>query len=128
MKGTTMQFTRFIVKNGKLMNRTRFNLSNKPQLEWDFAAYFVDENNVDLIRQYIEKYYQQFPAIVGYKSWLNWFNELIGKEIKTNHEKTFIIYFRQTELGYDYGDEAVAYDEGYQLYYVDDAKKCVENQ
>ena len=38
------------------MNRTRFNLSNKPQLEWDFAAYFVDENNVDLIRQYIEKY------------------------------------------------------------------------
>ena len=107
------------------MNRTRFILSNKPQLEWDFVAYFVDENNVDLIRQYIEKYYQQYPAIVGYKSWLNWFNELIGKEIKTNHEKTFIIYFRQTELGYDYGDEAVAYDEGYQLYYVDDATKCV---
>lgn len=110
------------------MNSTRFNLSNKPQLEWDFAAYFVDENNVDLIRQYIEKYYQQFQAIDGYNSWLNWFNELIGKEIKKNHEKTFIIYFRQTELCYDYGDEAVAYDEGYQLYYVDDAKKCVENQ
>ena len=110
------------------MQFTRFILSNKPQLEWDFAAYFVDGNNVDLIRQYIEKYYQQYPAIVGYKSWLNWFNEIVGKEIKQNHEKTFIIYFRQTELGYDSGDDAVAYDEGYDLHYVYDAKKVMVNK
>lgn len=63
------------------MNRTRFILSNKPQLEWDFAAYFVDGNNVDLIRQYIEKYYHNIQQLLVINHGLTGSMKLLEKKL-----------------------------------------------
>ena len=71
-----------------------FDISEKPSMVYDAAAYVVDYKNVTLHRQYIEKYYDINE--------LDWFDKLIVKRIHDDKNDTMVIYYRQDTITYDY--------------------------
>lgn len=90
-----------------------FDLSKPLALRYDKVAYLVDEKNVELYRQYIEKYCGNLE--------LEWFEEAVMSEI---HKREFILYFVErgfVEDGNHPGTEA--YRDHYTIYYLTDAKE-----
>lgn len=90
-----------------------FDLSKRLGSRYDKVAYLVDEKNVDLYHQYIEKYCGNLE--------LEWYEEAVMSEI---HEREFILYFDVmgfVEDGNHPGTEA--YTDGYTIYYLTDAKE-----
>jgi hypothetical protein len=98
------------------MKTQTFNLSKAPLLLFDKVAYLVDYKNVELYRQYVEKYYSKLE--------LDWYDELIMSEIENNE---FILYFGAMGFTYDDNNElTTAYTEHYTIYYVTNALMIVE--
>ena len=109
---------------GKLTMKTiNFNINEKPKLAVENVAYLVDESNVDLLRQYVNKYYpDNITCLSDSSSWTEWFNNHISIPIESNINDKFILYFKRNSLGWDDSQKAVAYDDGYDIYYVVEAK------
>ena len=101
-----------------------FDINQKPQLAIDDVAYLVDKSNVDLLRQYVDKYYQD--TVPSGSSWSEWFDSRIGNYIECNINNEFILYFKDNSLGWDNGDDAVAYDDGYDIYYIQRPKQLMK--
>ena len=99
-----------------------FDINQKPKLALGDVAYLVDKSNVDLVRQYIDKYYQYIDSAPTVSSWTEWFDENIGCFIESNPDDRFILYFDRYGLGWDNDQDAVAYDDDYDIYYVVEAK------
>lgn len=98
------------------MKTQTFNLSKAPLLLFDKVAYLVDYKNVELYRQYVEKYYSKLE--------LDWYDEFIMSEIENNE---FILYFGAMGFTYDDNNElTTAYTEHYTIYYVTNALMIVE--
>lgn len=92
------------------METQTFDLSKPLALRYEQVAYLVDEKNVELYRQYIEKYYSKLE--------LEWFDELVMDEIHENHSE-FILYFG--ELGFvsdGNHPHTEAYTEHYTIHYI----------
>lgn len=107
------------MNKSKPMKTYNFNLSKRPLLKTDNVAYLVDCNNVELYRQYIEKYYNQKE--------LQWFDELILTRIRKQKYEKFILYFSLTEFTYGYySTNTQAYIEPFTLYYVTNAVMIIE--
>lgn len=90
-----------------------FDLSKRLGSRYDKVAYLVDEKNVDLYYQYIEKYCSELD--------LEWFEEMVMPEI---HEREFILYFGDRGFvpdGNHPGTEANR--DHYTIYYLTDAKE-----
>lgn len=87
------------------MKHQKFNISNRPLLEYDGVAYLVDYKNVELHRQYIERYYQ--------RNEVNWFYREFMKPMLKNKKYSLILYYGTRSLRYDY-----ELDEIYTLYYI----------
>ena len=102
------------------MKKIQFNLNERPKMDAEHVAYLVDKTNVDLIQQYIEKYYSQVPN--WHKSRIDWYNRIIADEIRQNPEKEYILYFGKKSIGWDDAHdtvyEAIAYSENYDIYYI----------
>ena len=98
------------------MKTQTFNLSKAPLLLFDKVAYLVDYKNVELYRQYVEKYYSKLE--------LDWYDKLIMSEIENNE---FILYFGAMGFTYDDNNElTTAYTEHYTIYYVTNELMIVE--
>ena len=95
------------------MKKIQFNLNERPKLESENVAYVVNSENFNIMRQYVENYYKSKPP--HGESWADWFDELIGDEIRQNPEQDYSIYFGYT-LFWDSVD--YAYKHGYDLYYI----------
>ena len=105
------------------MKTINFNINEKTKLAVENVAYLVDESNVDLLRQYVNKYYpDNVTCLSESSSWTEWFNNHIGIPIESNINDKFILYFKRKALGWDDSQKAVAYDFGYDIYYVVEAK------
>lgn len=103
------------------MKTINFNINEKPKLAVENVAYLVDESNVDLLRQYVNKYYpDNITCLSESSSWTEWFNDHIGLPIESNINDKFILYFKRKALGWDDRQKAVAYDFGYDIYFVKD--------
>lgn len=85
-----------------------FDLSKPLALRYDKVAYLVDAKNVELYRQYIEKYCGNLE--------LEWFEEAVMSEI---HEREFILYFVEQGFVEDGNHPYTeAYTDGYTIYYL----------
>ena len=105
------------------MKTINFNINEKPKLAVENVAYLVDESNVDLLRQYVNKYYpDNVTCLSESSSWTEWFNNHIGIPIESNINDKFILYFKRKALGWDDSQKAVAYDFGYDIYFVKDTQ------
>ena len=92
------------------MKEIQFNINEKPKTENEQVAYLVDNANVDIIQQYVDKYYNQ--------SWSHWFCDDISNKIKKKPSRKFYIYFTENTVGYDYYTHSIANKNGYDIYYV----------
>lgn len=99
------------------MKKIIFNINEKPKTQEEQVAYLVDKTNVELIAQYIEKYYTNKPWYCS-KPWIDWYNEHIANEIRLNIDKKYILYFGEQSLGWDEDYNAVAYEYNYDIYYI----------
>lgn len=98
------------------MKTQKFNLSKPPLLMYDKVAYVVDDKNVELYRQYIEKYYPKQELI--------WYDDLIMSVIENNE---FFLYFGVKGFTYDDNhNNAEAYRNHFTIYYVTNALIIVE--
>lgn len=98
------------------MKTQNFNLSKRPLLLYDKVAYLVDYKNVELYRQYVEKYCSELE--------LTWFDAEIMSEIDGNE---FILYFVEREFTYDGNHKNTeAYTEHFTIYYVTNTLMIVE--
>lgn len=96
-----------------------FDISEKPSMVYDAAAYVVDYKNVTLHRQYIEKYYDINE--------LDWFDKLIVKRIHDDKNDTMVIYYRQDTITYDYKLETSrATEDNFTIYYLTKVLMSVE--
>lgn len=99
------------------MKEIRFNINEKPKTQDEDVAYLVDINNVDLIAQYVEKYYADKPEFWT-RPCIDWYNEHIGNDIRMHTDTTYIIYFGEWSLGWDDTYNAVAYEYNYDIYHI----------
>lgn len=98
------------------METQNFDLSKPLALRYDKVAYLVDEKNVELYRQYIEKYCGNLE--------LEWYEEAVMSEI---HEREFILYFVERGFVEDGNHPYTeAYTDGYTIYYLTAALMPVE--
>lgn len=96
-----------------------FDISEKPSMVYDAAAYVVDYKNVTLHRQYIEKYYDINE--------LDWFDKLIVKRIHDDKNDTMVIYYRQDTITYDYKLETSrATQDNFTIYHLTKVLMSVE--
>lgn len=89
-----------------------FDINQKPKQSSEQAAYLVDKNNVHLIQQYVKKYYETC------RTECEWFDKTIVEQIKHNPDNKYLIYFNDTGLVWGFGQNAVAYKKGFDVYYV----------
>ena len=93
------------------MIKQKFNISKKPEMVSDAAAYFVDYKNVEMHQQYVKKYYQPDD--------LDWFDRTFIKPMRNNEEYTLILYYRPTAISFDYRLETSrASNDNFTIYYV----------
>ena len=93
------------------MRTQQFNLSKKPLLDDDNVAYLVDSRNVERHRQYVEKYYCNRD--------LNWFDDVIMKEIRRHKRMRLIFYYTHSSIGFDYNIKSCrAYRDNFTIYYI----------
>lgn len=95
-----------------------FDINEKPKQVSDHVAYLVDKSNINLLRQYVVKYYRYLTTSPIGTTWTKWFDENIGCFIESNPDDRFILYFNRYGLGWDNDQDAVAYDFGYDIYVV----------
>jgi hypothetical protein len=76
------------------MINQKFDILNKPVLSCYNAAYLVDYKNVELHRQYVEKYYGSREV--------NWFNREFMQPLLKNKKYKLILYYHTRSLSYDY--------------------------
>ena len=93
------------------MRTQQFNLSKKPLLDDDNVAYLVDSRNVELYRNYVEKYYGKHE--------LKWFDDVILKEIRRHKRMRLIFYYKHSSIGFDYNIKSCrAYRDNFTIYYI----------
>ena len=93
------------------MKKQQFNLSKKPLLDDDNVAYLVDSRNVELHRNYVEKYYGNHE--------LKWFDDVIMKEIRRHKRMRLIFYYKHSAIGFDYNIKSCrAYRDNFTIYYL----------
>ena len=98
------------------MKKIQFNLNEKPTYVTEHVAYLVTIENVNLMRQYIEKFCEQ--SVGGYL-WIPWFDNVIGNKIKKNPSNMYYLYFKKEHaLGWDEFDNGVAKRHHYDIYHV----------
>lgn len=95
-----------------------FDINEKPKLVSDHVAYLVDKSNINLLRQYVAKYYRYLTTSPIRTTWTKWFDDIIGNSIECSIDDKFILYFDSNSLSWDYDRTAVAYDFGYDIYVV----------
>lgn len=111
------------MKNKRIMKLTFDNYTSPyiPKTDSEHYAYYVDTTNYE--SQYVNKYYpDNVTCLSESSSWTEWFNNHIGIPIESNINDKFILYFKRKALGWDDRQKAVAYDDGYDIYYVVEAK------
>ena len=93
------------------MRTQQFNLSKKPLLDDDNVAYLVDSRNVELYRNYVEKYYGNHDV--------NWFDDVVLKAIRNHKHIKLIFYYKQNSIGFDYNIKSCrAYRDNFTIYYI----------
>lgn len=98
------------------MKEIKFNLNEKPKTREEHVAYLVTIENVDLMRQYVNKY-STGASYVG--SWVTWFDAVIGSKIKQYPRNKYYLYFSNGwTLGWDGINNGVAKRYHYEIYYV----------
>mgnify|MGYP003082223175 FL=1 len=101
------------------MTTQNINRSKPLLLKYDNVAYLVDYKNVELYRQYIEKYYNEQELI--------WFDDLILAGTRKNKHQKFILYFSSRGFSYDYNHKTIlAYADNFTIYYVTNTLMIVE--
>lgn len=71
------------------MKKIKFDITKRPKTDAEHVAYLVDNSNVKLMSQYIEKYY----------SHIEWYNRIIVDKIHQNPENEYILYFGTISIG-----------------------------
>lgn len=100
------------------MKEIQFNINEKPKTYEAQAAYLVDKSNVDLIAQYVKKYYPQTPLYWD-TSCIKWYNKIIADKIHQRPDAKYFIYFCENELSWDYyNDEATAFAYKFDIYHI----------
>lgn len=110
------------------MKEIKFNINEKPQLRNASVAYVIDKTNVDVMCQYVNKYYGHIQAWEKH-SWTDWYNAVIAGRIRKNPNDSYILYFQHNSLSWDYNNlpgssawdynkSAIAYRHGYDMYYI----------
>lgn len=103
-----------------------FDINHKPKGCVDKIAYLVDKSNVDLMRKYAIKHSQHLDVPTFVSSWTDWFDKYIGDHIASNPNNKSILYFDSNSLCYDDEDDAVAYYDGYDIYYIQGPKQLMK--
>lgn len=89
----------------------KFDISKKPLLDDDKVAYLVDNKNVEMHRQYVEKYHDNRD--------LNWFDEHFMEPILKNKNRKLILYYNNGFIGMnDNIKSSRAYHNDYTIYYI----------
>lgn len=97
----------------------KFDISKKPLLEDDKVAYLVDSRNVEMHRQYVEKYYGNHEV--------NWFDANVIRKISNNKSMKLIFYYKPDAIAINYDIKSSrAYHNDYTIYYVTNALMIVE--
>lgn len=97
------------------MIKQKFDISKKPLLLYDDNAYLVDSKNVNLHRQYVEKYYDLHE--------LHWFDDMVMKPIRENKYDTVMLCYRETVITHDYRPGTSCANN---IYYITNALMTVE--
>ena len=99
------------------MKKIKFDITKRPKTDAEHVAYLVDKENVDIMRQYVDKYYRTSSGY--FKSWPKWFDEIIADKIIQNPSSTYYLYFgNKQSICWDEGYIDVAERYGYEIYYV----------
>lgn len=85
----------------------KFDITQEPLLDIDKAAYLVDSKNVEIHRQYVEKYYSNHD--------LNWFDEYFMEPIRNNKCRKLMLYYSD---GYIRLTNDIPSAELYTIYYI----------
>ena len=100
------------------MKKMKFNINERPKTEAEKVVYLVDKENVDIMRQYVGKYYPGYQA--GIESWSKWFENIIAYKIMQHPSNSYYIYFENEQsLCWDEGYIDVAEQYGYETYYIE---------
>lgn len=98
------------------MKKIKFDITKRPKTDAEHVAYLVDNSNVKLMRQYIEK---QCPQSASGYFWIPWFDDVIGNKIKQDSTNKYYLYFKKEQvLGWDNIDDSVAKAYHYEIYHV----------
>ena len=93
------------------MKKQQFNLSKKPLLDDDNVAYLVDSRNVELHRNYVEKYYGNHEV--------NWFDSNVMREIRNDKSMKLIFYYKPDAIAINYNiKSSSAYRDNFTIYYI----------
>lgn len=90
------------------------NFNEKPKISSEKAAYLVDIENVDIMRQYVAKHYPG-NAFTN-DTWTDWFDNVIGNSVKRYPSEKYTLYFHDSEIYWD--TEVYAYQHEYNIYYI----------
>jgi len=90
-----------------IMITKKFDITQEPLLDIDKAAYLVDSKNVEIHRQYVEKYYSNHD--------LNWFDEYFREPIRNNKCHKLMLYYGD---GYIRLTNDIPSAEMYTIYYI----------
>lgn len=97
----------------------KFDITQKPLLDDDKAAYLVDSRNVETHRQYVEKYYSNRD--------LRWFYNHIREPICTNKIQKLLLYYDDGFIGIDCNiSSSRATRNQYTIYNITNALMIVE--
>ena len=73
------------------MKKIKFNINERPKSEAEQVVYLVDKANVDIMRQYVDKYYSEYDT--GIESWSKWFEHMIADKIMQHPSNSYYLYF-----------------------------------
>lgn len=101
------------------MLKQNFDITTKPLSDDDYAAYLVDDDNVEMHRQYVEKYYGKFD--------LKWFDINIMEPIRTNKIQKLILFYydRYISVNHDFYLSRATH-KPYTIYYITKAVMTIE--
>ena len=68
-----------------------FDINEKPKQVSDHVAYLVDKSNINLLRQYVAKYYRYLTTSPIGTTWTKWFDDIIGNSIECRMINLFFI-------------------------------------
>ena len=93
----------------------KFDILNKPLLDDDKVAYLVDSKNVEMHRQYVEKYYSDHE--------LDWFDTYFMEPIRKDKNQKLLLYYstRFIRISHDISSE-----KHYTIYNITNALMIVE--